>query len=248
MASRPLIGITTYLQEASWGIWRQVPAAVLPYAYVRAVEQAGGRALLLPPTLDDRNEEESAADIVDVLDGLVLSGGADVDPARYRRPRHPQVQASQPWRDELELALASAAEAADLPVLGVCRGMEVMAVAAGGSLHQHLPDLVGHAEHSPGADVYGEHPVDVRPGTVLHALVGDRLMVHSHHHQAVADAPGYDVSATAPDGTVEAMEAPGSRFRLAVQWHPEVADTWPLFVALIRAAAGDRVAAASREV
>jgi putative glutamine amidotransferase len=238
MTRRPLIGVTTYLQEASWGVWTQIPAALLPYAYVRAVEQAGGRALLVPPQLDDADTSAAVADLIGALDGLVLAGGADVDPARYGAARHPSLQASQPWRDSTELALATAAVEADLPLLGVCRGMQVLAVAAGGTLHQHVPDLVGHSEHGPGPGVYGEHEVHVRAGTVLHDLVGDRLTVHSYHHQSVAQAPGYEVSATAPDGVVEAMEAPAARFRLGVQWHPEMADTGPLFAGLVQAAGG----------
>ena len=163
-------------------------------------------------------------------------GGADVDPGRYGEDPHPRTASWRPDRDAWETALLDAADAAGLPVLGVCRGMQVMAVRAGGALDQHVPDLVDHEDHSPGADAFGEVAVTTVAGTRLAGLVGDRLSVNCHHHQSVAAHPGFTASAYAADGTLEAMEAPGDRFCLAVQWHPETAADVGLLAGLVRAA------------
>ncbi|MCU1536946.1 MAG: peptidase, partial [Humibacillus sp.] len=209
---RPVIGITSYVEEASWGAWSQVPAALLPYRYVHQVERAGAIAVVLPPRLDA--DEEVAAAIAARLDGLVIAGGVDVAPELYADERHPTVQASRPDRDATEVALARVTAHLDLPVLGICRGMQVMAVAAGGRLEQHVPDRVGHDDHSPGPSVYGTHVVDTVAGSRVADLLGEHLEVPSYHHQSVLEHPGYLPSAWAPDGTLEAMEAPGARFRL----------------------------------
>ena len=145
------------------------------------------------------------------LDGLVISGGADVDPAHYDAEPHPRTANWRPDRDAWELALLDAAQAAGLPVLGVCRGMQVMAVHAGGRLDQHTPDLVGHDEHSPGGDVFGAVAVATEAGSRLATLVGPSLTVNCHHHQSVRDHPGFVASAHAADGTLEAMEAADER-------------------------------------
>lgn len=225
---RPLIGISTYREQARWGVWDQ-PADLLPVGYAQSIERAGGVAVLLPPGSPD-----GAAAIVARLDGLVIAGGADVDPSRYGAQAHPRTVAWREDRDVWELALLEAAPAG-LPVLGICRGMQVMAVHAGGSLDQHLPDVVGDDSHSPRPGTFGEVDVDVLTGTRLAAAIGDKGEVRCHHHQAVREHPGFVPSARAADGTLEAMEDPSHRFRLAVQWHPETKDDAGLFRALVAA-------------
>ena len=229
--SAPVIGLTTYREDAAWGVWQQ-RADVLPSQYADAVEATGGVPLLLPPV-----GQPGAADVVvSRLDGLVISGGADVDPSRYDADPHPRTAAWRADRDAWELALLDAADAAGLPVLGVCRGMQVMAVHAGGSLDQHTPDLVGHERHSPGGDVFGEVEVRTTAGSRVAGLVGERLAVNCHHHQSVREHPGFAATAHADDGTLEAMEAAGDRFCVAVQWHPETAADVGLLAGLVRAA------------
>ncbi|WP_347354913.1 gamma-glutamyl-gamma-aminobutyrate hydrolase family protein [Intrasporangium sp.] len=231
---RPVIGITTYVEPASRGDWVQVPSALLPHSYVRQVEAAGGIVVLVPPRPDDG--AALARELLTRLDGLVLSGGADVAPERYAAVRHRAVQGVRPDRDTTELALARVTALLDLPVLGVCRGMQVMAVAAGGVLEQHVPDRVGHEGHSPGPAAYGTHAVDTVPGTVLARLLGPRVDVPSYHHQSVLTHPGYAACGWAPDGTLEAIEDATARFRVAVQWHPEEGTDPRLFDGLVAAA------------
>jgi putative glutamine amidotransferase len=228
----PVIGLTTYREQAAYGVWNQ-RADLLPTEYAEAVTATGGIPVLLPPI-----GEPGAADVVVArLDGLVISGGADVDPARYDAEPHERTAAWRPDRDEWEAALLTAAEARGLPVLGVCRGMQLMAVHGGGTLDQHTPDLVGHEEHSPGGDVYGTVRVSTEPGSRVAGLVGETLEVSCHHHQSVRTHPGFVPVARADDGTLEAMEAPGDRFCVAVQWHPETAADVGLLAGLVRAAA-----------
>src|SRR3954471_23531126 len=160
LSSRPVIGITTYVEPASWALWRDVPAALVPHAYVRQVAEAGGLPLLVPPLPADATREDVRA-VLGRLDGLILAGGVDVEPGRYGADPHPSVQTSRPDRDGSELELAVESAGSDLPVLGVCRGMQVMAVAAGGSLIQHVPDIVGTDLHSPGPATYGRHEVRI---------------------------------------------------------------------------------------
>ncbi len=232
----PLIGLTTYREEAAWGVWHQ-RADLLPAQYAEAVTSVGGVPVLLPPS----GLSGAAASAVARLDGLVISGGADVDPERYGAQPHPRTTGWRTDRDAWELALLDAAAAVDLPVLGVCRGMQLMAVHAGGSLDQHTPDLVGHDDHNPGGDVFGEVAVTTSTGSRVAALVGDSLAVSCHHHQSVADHPGFTASGRSADGTLEAMEAPGDRFCVAVQWHPETAADVGLLAGLVAAAAAYRL-------
>ncbi|PSK67415.1 putative glutamine amidotransferase [Micromonospora sp. MH33] len=230
MSRRPVIGVTAYVEPAGWAVWRDVPAALVPQAYVRAVTAAGGRAVVLPP-------DDTDADVLRVLDGLLLAGGADVGPERYGRPPDPRTE-SRPDRDAGEFALLTAALAADLPVLGVCRGMQLLAVAYGGTLHQHLPDVVGHDRHRPAPGAYGSHPVRFADGSLAGAVMAGVDRVNSYHHQGVADPGGLAVTGWADDGVVEAVEDPARRFLLGVQWHPENdVDPRPV-AALVRAAAG----------
>ena len=233
---KPLIGLTTYREQASWGVWAQ-PADVLPVMYADAIVRAGGVPVLLPPATDDA---DAAAEVVGRLDGLVVSGGADVDPASYGEEPHERTTSWRPDRDAWELALLTSAAALNVPTLGVCRGMQVMAVASGGTLDQHTPDLVGHEEHSPGADAFGDIEVKVDEDSRLGTILGPAVTVRCHHHQSVRSHPGYAATARAADGTLEAMEAEGTRFCLAVQWHPEVGRDQRLFDALVQAAADRR--------
>jgi putative glutamine amidotransferase len=230
--NRPLIGLSTYREQARWGAWDQ-PADLLPTTYTRAIEAAGGVPVLLPPTTP---YAEAATAALARLDGLVISGGADVSPQRYGQDPHERTTAWRDDRDAWEVALLEAADDGGLPVLGVCRGMQVMAVHAGGVLDQHVPDLVGHDDHSPGPDAFGETTVSVAPGSRLASLLGTSLTVHCHHHQSVRDHPGFSASAWAQDGLVEAMEATGDRLCVAVQWHPEMAADAGLFRAIVHAA------------
>ena len=228
--SRPVIGITAYREHAKWGAW-ETDAVLVPDAYVVAVEDAGGQVVLLPPG------SETSVELLDLLDGLLLAGGADVDPGRYGAEVAPETAGLRPDRDRSELALAVAAARRDVPTLGVCRGMQVMVVAAGGRLLQHVPHIVGHEGHRPAPGTYGEHAVDVSPGTRLADVLGDRVVVSSSHHQGVEDSGSLVVSGHADDGVIEGVEDPTRRFALGVLWHPEVRDDTRLFEALVDAAA-----------
>jgi putative glutamine amidotransferase len=226
----PLVGLTAYREECRWGVWDQ-RADVLPAEYAGAVELAGGSPVLLPPSDPGR-----AAAVVDRLDALVVSGGADVDPGTYGEPPHERTAGWREDRDAWELALLDAADRAGLPVLGICRGMQLMAVHAGGVLDQHTPDLVGHDGHSPGGDAFGDVEVHTVAGSELQTLIGHRHEVGCHHHQSVRTHPGFTAAAWAVDGTLEAMERLGGPFRVAVQWHPETREDAGLFRGLVDAA------------
>ncbi|GAB3955944.1 gamma-glutamyl-gamma-aminobutyrate hydrolase family protein [Micromonospora vulcania] len=180
---------------------------------MRAVTAAGGRAVVLPP--DDEDDG-----VLAVLDGLLLAGGADVGPGRYGQPADPRTE-YRPDRDAGELTLLAGALASDLPVLGVCRGMQLLAVAYGGTLHQHLPDVVGHEAHRPAPGVYGAHPVRFAPGSLAATVLVGVDRVNSYHHQAIADPGRLAVTGWAADGVIEAVEDPSRPFVLGVQWHPE---------------------------
>jgi putative glutamine amidotransferase len=235
---RPLIGLTAYAQQVQYGN-NDLVAGMLPMTYVKAVHATGGRAVLITPDDPDPGVLES-------LDGVMFSGGGDIDPAYWGAEKHPATDVD-PARDTAELLLMKAALAMDLPTLGVCRGMQVMAVAAGGTLHQHLPDLIGHDRHraAPGTDplaadasAYGRHDVVVKPGSQAHALLGSRLTVNSFHHQAVDDPGTFVATGWCPDDRViEIMEDPQLSFALGVQWHPERTGDLRVFAALADAAA-----------
>jgi len=228
---RPIIGITSYAEEARWGVW-SVPAALIPLAYVQAVERAGGRPLLVPPSSDGIDETLGA------LDGLLFSGGSDLDPDLYGADAHPETNGIRLERDRAELALLEAALARDLPVLAVCRGSQVLNVARGGDLVQHLPEVVGDEKHKHTPGVFADHDVDLKEGTRLQRLLGDRAPVKSHHHQGYGTiGEGLVESAWAEDGTVEALEDPSRRFALGVLWHPEAGEDFALFEALVEEAA-----------
>ncbi len=229
----PVIGLTTYREPARWGVWDQY-ADLLPTHYARSVELAGGLPVLLPP-----QAAEAAPDVLARLDGLVVCGGADVDPERYAEQPHRATGAPRVDRDTWELALLEAAGAWERPVLGVCRGMQLMAVAAGGTLVQHLPDELGSTLHDPGGDGFGEVEVELEPDSLLAGLLGEQPgAVRCHHHQAVRSHPGLRAVARAADGTVEGVEGPGERFWLGVQWHPEVIADAGLFRGLVEACRG----------
>jgi putative glutamine amidotransferase len=230
--ARPLIGLSTYREQCRWGVW-DVRADVLPSDYASSIEAAGGIPVLLPPV----DDPAAAASVLRRLDGLVVCGGADVDPERYGQAAHEQTSGWRPDRDTWELALLEAAAERMLPTLGVCRGMQLMAVHAGGALEQHLPDRVGHSRHSPGGAEYGSVLVRTVAESTVQRLVGDDFLARCHHHQAVASHPGYEVAARAADGTVEAMETVDRPFWLAVQWHPETEHDRGLFRGLVAAAA-----------
>ncbi len=225
-----MIGITTYAQDASWGVWH-LPAALIPLDYVDAVERAGGRPVLIPPS------EEGVAETLDALDGIVFSGGADVDPSRYGADPHPETDAPQARRDAGEMALLEAALERDMPTLAICRGFQLLNVARGGDLVQHLPEEVGSDEHKRVPGVFAQHTVEVKDGTRLASMIGSRTDVTSHHHQGIGKlGDGLVEAAWAGDGTLEAVEDPSQRFLVGVQWHPEAGADAVLFENLVEEA------------
>lgn len=228
---RPVIGITTYRESASWGVWQR-PADLLGAGYADAVADAGGAPVLLPPL------PAVALDALHAVDGLVLAGGADVDPQHYGAARSHATGPPRQDRDDTELALARACLERDVPLLAICRGMQVLNVALGGSLVQHLPDVPGTGDHRAGDGRFHQRTIDVDRDSVLGALVGDRLGVHCYHHQAVDRlADGLRAVAWSEDGVVEALEpVRPTTFLLAVQGHPEESADRRLFAALTGAA------------
>jgi putative glutamine amidotransferase len=227
---RPVIGITSYAEQARWGVWDE-PAALIPLAYVQAIEKAGGRALLIPPT------NEGIEETLDALDGILFSGGSDLDPDLYDADTHPETNEVRPERDRAEIALLRAALDRDMPVLAVCRGSQVFNVARGGDLVQHLPEVVGDEKHKHTPGVFADHEVDLVTGTKVQAILGDRAPVKSHHHQGYGRlGEGLREAARAEDGTIEALEDPAKRFALGVLWHPEAGDDVALFQALVEEA------------
>jgi putative glutamine amidotransferase len=229
--SRPVIGICTAIEEAAWGPWHSTLANLSPRSYSLTVQAAGGLAVLLPP--DDAVAEEPAA-ALGLLDGLLLAGGSDVDPTSYGARPHPETGPSWPERDRFELALAHAALERDLPFLGVCRGMQMLNVALGGTLNQHLDDCETH-RHTPGA--FSDHEVRLAEGSLAARVVGtERTAVKSHHHQGIEELGEGLVAVGWADDVVEAIELPGKRFALGVLWHPEEDERSNVIGALVEAA------------
>jgi putative glutamine amidotransferase len=234
---RPVIGICTALERARWSVWDQ-EAYLLPRSYIKAVQRAGGIALMLPP---DEAIEGEPDQILDLIDGLILAGGADIDPASYGGDAHPETRGTVPERDGFELALARRALERDVPLLGICRGMQLMNIATGGTLLQHLPDSHGHHEHrrNPGTFDGADHDVRLTEGSLAARAAGE--VVHgtkSHHHQGI-DRVGAGLEITGwsvIDELPEAVEMPERGFALGVQWHPEADERSRLVAALVKEA------------
>jgi gamma-glutamyl-gamma-aminobutyrate hydrolase PuuD len=237
----PLIGITTYVADATWSSWVR-PSAVLPSSYYELVAVSGGRPVLLPPlSTAAGGPGTGAAEVIEALDGLVLTGGGDVAPEAYGEEGIEAVAGVNPVRDASERALLAAALAADLPVLAICRGLQVLNVELGGTLHQHLPDVIGGNQHRTAPLVFGEMGVTTVPGSRAAEVFGTGPTVLCCHHQAIHDlGRGLEVTAQAADGVIEAVELPSARFVLGVQWHPEEGSDPRPFAALVRAASAYR--------
>jgi putative glutamine amidotransferase len=219
--ARPLIGVCAAVEKATFGVWRDEPATLLPLSYSRAIHGAGGMVAMLPP---DRRASEDPTELLDKLDALVLAGGADIDPENRGIEAHPETFGTNPDRDNFEIALALGALDRGIPLLGVCRGMQVLNVTCGGTLDQHIPERLGHDRHRPMPGSWAEHDVRLEPGSLAAQAAGtENLTVKSHHHQGV-DRIGEDLAATAwatDDESVEAIESPNGEFVLGVLWHPE---------------------------
>lgn len=229
---RPVIGISCYGEQARWGAW-DVPAVVLHRAYVESLERAGAAVVVLPPVAD----VESVAAAVSRLDAVVIAGGADIDPAYYSSTPHETTDSPRTDRDATERAIYLAARERGLPVLGICRGMQMMAVVSGGSLIQDLPSAGYGTLHRERLGEFTEHKATFAEGSlVAQILGGGESVVNSSHHQAVADAGSLAVTGHAEDGTIEVVEDPSAAFVLGVQWHPEMTDDLRLFDALVAAA------------
>jgi putative glutamine amidotransferase len=227
---RPVIGISGYHEQARWGVW-DMPATLVPHRYTTHVHTAGGLPVVLPPLT------AADPDVLGRLDGVLLAGGADLNPATYGAEPDP---ATTDWRDDRdagEFALARAALAADVPLLGICRGLEVLVAATGGSLLQHLPDVLGEDVHRGGSGVFAEHSVRLQPGSQIHSILGDEVTgCPSYHHQGVASvAGGLTAVGWADDDVIEAVEMPGRRFAIGVLWHPEASTDERLFEAFVGA-------------
>lgn len=234
---RPRIGLTTYVERAAWGHW-STSAALLPMSYVLAVSTAGGRPILLPPIADPGQD---AVQAVRGLDGLILTGGCDVEPRRFGATAHAETGPAQPERDQAEIVLLEAALAADVPVLGICRGMQVLNIVCGGDLHQHVPEVVGHLGHNERLGAFSEHAVAIDAGSRLAVALGSEVVVKSHHHQAPATVgERLVVTARAPDGTVEGIEHTARRFAVGVLWHPEEGVDLRLFSHFVEVCRGAR--------
>jgi putative glutamine amidotransferase len=227
---RPLIGITSYAEEIRWGVWTE-EAALVPLAYVRAVEHAGGRPLVVPPS------EDGLEETLDALDGVIFSGGGDLDPDLYGAEPHEETDMPRTERDAAELRLLEAALDRDMPVLAICRGSQLLNVARGGDLEQHLPEAVGHEQHRHDPGSFSDHDVKVAANSRLGGLLGDRAPVKSHHHQGYGRiGSGLREVAWAEDGVVEGLEDADKRFALGVLWHPEEGEDFALFQGLVEEA------------
>ena len=214
------VGICAAVEQVRWGAWDTV-VTMAPRAYAQAVQAAGGLALILAP---DDGVLETPDEVLDRVDALLLAGGSDIDPASYGAKPHPEANGARPERDRFELALTHRALERDMPVLGICRGMQLLNIACGGTLEQHLPDVVGHDHHRHTPGSFGDHEVRLAPGSLAQrAAGGERVTVKSHHHQGIAEL-GEGLTATGwavEDDTVEAAELADRRFALGVLWHPE---------------------------
>jgi putative glutamine amidotransferase len=221
----PVIGISCYVEPAKWGAW-DIDAAVLPFAYVASITQAGGRAIIIPP-------DENGSNIVENLDGLIIAGGADIDARLYKQNPHETSDQPRLTRDAGEISLYQKAAEINLPFLGICRGLQIMAVSAGGTLIQHLPDVT-KLNHRPAPAKFVEHGARFKPGSLISKILeGNEMVVNSSHHQAV-DKPGkLTITGWAEDDTIEVLEDETKDFSLGVQWHPEMTDDKRLFKALI---------------
>ena len=231
----PVIGLCAAIEDVSYRVWNEA-AAMLPRAYVAAVQRAGGLALLLPP---DDALAERPDDALDLIDGLLLAGGSDIDPLTYGASAHPSVRETDPARDRFEVAIAHRALARDLPLLGICRGMELLNVATGGTLVQHLPDVLGSDRHRREAGVFSRHEVALEPGSLAERAVGgERTEVSSQHHQAAGELGEGIVASgrSVEDELAEAIELPDRRFALGVLWHPEVDERSRVIAAFVEVA------------
>ncbi len=230
----PLVAISGSDQQATWGAWNDM-ATLVPSAYPAAIEAAGGCPVVVAATADPRVISER-------FDAVLLSGGGDLDSRLYGAEPHAEAQPPDPGRDSFEVKLLDACCLRDIPLLAICRGLQVLNVARGGTLHQHLPDAVGNTAHLPVPGRFARHDVRIDPGSRLFEVLGsERLSVPTHHHQAVdCLGSGLVPTAWADDGVIEAVEDPALKFLLAVQWHPEVGEDLSLFRALVNAAASVR--------
>jgi putative glutamine amidotransferase len=234
--SAPVVGICAAVERVSWGVWDGYEVALAPRNYVRALQRAGAIALILPP---DQVAVGDPDVLLDRVDALLLAGGADIDPASYGEEPHPETKGTWPERDAFELSLTRRALERDVPVLGICRGMQLINVAMGGTLDQHLPESIGDGRHRSTAGTFGTHHVRLAEGTLACEAAGtDGLLVMSHHHQGVAKVgEGLSVSGwSVDDDIVEAIELPDRRFALGVVWHPEEDETSEIIPALVDAA------------
>jgi putative glutamine amidotransferase len=231
--SRPTIGVTAATEKVSYGVWSDVPAVVSPASYVRAVQRAGGCPVLLLP---DPEDTADPGGVLDIIDALIVTGGAgDLDPALYGQEPHPETGPVQEERDAYELALVRASIRRRVPVLGICRGMQILNVAYGGGIEQHLPDVVGHEAHRHTPGTFADHEVDLEAGSLAARAAGaERTPVKSHHHQGVSEiGAGLVVTGRSDDETIEALEDPSCPFVLGVLWHPEEDEKSQLIKALV---------------
>jgi gamma-glutamyl-gamma-aminobutyrate hydrolase PuuD len=231
---RPVVGISCYVERARWTVWDE-PAALLPMTYVNAVDDAGGRPVIVPPTTNGIEE------LLNAIDGVVFAGGADIDPDAYGAERHPETTETRPERDRFEWRLAEEALARGVPFLGICRGMQLLNVVRGGDLDQHLPQADDDRTHKRAPGVFARHEIEIASESLLCSIVGERTLVASHHHQAPqAIGRGLRRVAWGPDGVTEGIEDPDARLTLGVLWHPEQAQDRGLFEALVERAADYR--------
>jgi putative glutamine amidotransferase len=232
--SRPNIGVTAATERVSYGVWKEIPAIISPARYVEAVQRAGARPVLLPP---DPEDAEDPGEVLDLLDALVVTGGAgDLDPALYGEERHPQTGPVQEERDAYELALVRGALEREMPVLGICRGMQILNVAYGGTIEQHLPDVLGHEKHRHTPGTFADHEVRLVPDSLAARAAGsERAPAKSHHHQGIKEVgEGLQVTGWAiEDEAVEALEDPSCPFVLGVLWHPEEDENSQLIKSLV---------------